>query len=367
MESALKKFLFCLGVTEGGTNWVHRVLSQHTQFAFVPRKEIHYHLRQYGGVDRLSDFARMRHFVESVQHFKLHAGDDSLGILERSSEAAYGMPWDTQALKAWAKNGPCDKRYKRLMRIINWYKPYLQGPVNDAWYRSLFDKVPPNQWPSDFSTTGLMCGAEAIAHMSKLAEDTRAMVLLRDPIERLWSHVILHAEIVGEVDQLRRWDAVRIRQYVADFDMAAGSYYAEGIEAMVQYFAPEKRHIVNFEDLETWPDETMNGIYDFLEIPRMRLPSGADVEKKTNINHDIPMPKGVFADLAPSFVADLERVQAAGVGFVAPWIARAKAHAEEVPRAASTPAELSVPEPPSAAAPSGRTLVDRAFDYLSRR
>lgn len=96
----MEKFLFCLGVTKGGTTWLHWVLSQHPELAFIARKEIHYFLRQHGGIDRLTDFARMRHFADHVGNYGLHRQDDKKGLLERSSSEDYGMPWDA----AW--NGP---------------------------------------------------------------------------------------------------------------------------------------------------------------------------------------------------------------------------------------------------------------------
>lgn len=319
----MNKFLFCLGVTKGGTTWLNWALGRHPGIANMPRKEIHFFLRQYGGVDRLSDYARMKHFGDFASHFRLAAKDDPRGMTER------GEVWDDAQQSGWARNGPVRKKYRRLMGAMTWYRRFLRGPVNDDWYRDLFSDVPATEWPSDFSTTGLQCGDAGMAAMAGFAPDTRAIVVLRDPIDRLWSHAKFHAQVIGKIDAFETWDADQICAFVEKFDMPKASFYAPGIEAMVKHFPPDKRLILNFSDIETRPQGVLDDVLTLLDLPPMPLPMRRGDEQRVNVSRSVPMPRSVFAKYTDGFAADLERVRACGVDFVEPWIAHAHRHGQK--------------------------------------
>lgn len=316
----MDRFLFCLGVTKGGTTWLNWVLNRHPGIARIPRKELHFFLRQYGQIDRLSDYARMKHFSDFVEKFSLAADDDPRGMLER------GAAWDDAQQSAWQKNGESRRKYRRLMKMTTWYRQYLKGPVNEDWYRSLFDAVPAHQWPSDFSTTGLICGEAGIAAMAGFAPDSRAIVILRNPIDRLWSHAKFHAQVTGKIDELATWDADRIVYFVEKFEMPNLSYYSPGVEAMLKHFAPDKRLIIDFADIASRPQGLLNDVLGLLDLAPMDLPMRDPDDPRINVSPSIPMPPGVFSKYCDSFVADLERLKSSGIDFVDPWIAATKEH-----------------------------------------
>lgn len=355
----MKKILFCLGVTKGGTTWLHWVLSRHPDIVQIPRKEIHYFFRQYAGIDRLTDFARMQRFVDQLKNFRLAAPDDEKGILEHSPVEMYGMPWDDTMSKNWAPKGVSRKKYRKLLQTMNWYRDYLQGPVDDVWFRRLFKNVEDHQWAVDFSTTGFLCKDDGIKDMASFAEDSRAVIILRDPIDRLWSHVKFHAQVTGEIDQLEHWSPSRILQFVEQFDLHTNSFYAEGIEAMIKHFPEDKRMIINFGDLRSRPDELLQESLAFLDLEPMEMPVRKGDDVRINVSKSVPMPAGLFEKFLPDFEADLLRVKACGVDFVDPWIENLKHHGTAQPR-------TIVQTAADASAPLSRSLVGKAKRFLSK-
>lgn len=218
------------------------------------------------------------------------------------------------------------------MRLVNWYRDYTRGPINDAWYRKLFRSVEDDQWAIDFSTTGFLCGDAGIKDMAGFAEDSRAIIILRDPIDRLWSHVKFHAQVTGDIDDLPNWSAKRILEFVKHFDLHSNSFYGEGIEAMVRHFPPQKRKIIDFGDLRTRPEALKQEMEQFLDLEPMEMPMRKGEEQRVNVSKSVAMPEGLFAEFAPAFEADLQRVKACGVDFVDPWIDHMRRHAQSAPR-----------------------------------
>lgn len=338
----MEKLLFCLGVTKGGTTWFHWSLSQHPDIARIPRKEIHYFLRQYGGTDRLTDVGRMKQFMTYARQIRLTGPNtDHLIGIEGTDPDEYGSPWDDEMRSAWAENGPSQKKYRGFVNSLDWYKRYLRGPIDDAWYESLFDRTPPGKWPIDFSTTNYLVGDRGIARMAGFADDARAIIILRDPIERLWSHVKFHAEITGDIDRLPNWSVDELRDFIAHFKLHRGSLYANSIRSMLHHFPQDRRMIVNFEDIRTRPDDVYSDVLNFMDLPQFPRPKRSDEEPKINASAKVKMPSGAFANLAPSFVEDLEQLVDMGIDFAKPWIENAKVHAEQ--QVAPPPVN---PEPP---------------------
>ncbi|MEM8556120.1 MAG: sulfotransferase domain-containing protein [Pseudomonadota bacterium] len=261
----------------------------------------------------------MRHLVNHVSRFKLQARTDEKGILERAEVDQYGAPWDAEMAKDWDKGGGALRNYRRLSKALDWYQIFLRGPINDDWYRSLFKQVPNRKWAVDFSTTGYLCGNSGMRDMANFAKDNRAVLILRDPIDRLWSHIRFHAELSGELDDLRTWSYERIWEFIEDFDLHKSSLYADGVEGMIKHFPENKRMIINFSDLKDRPEELYADILELLELKQIELPTRAAKDQRMNVAKEIPLPPGLFAPYVDLFLEDIGRLEDMGLSFVAPW------------------------------------------------
>lgn len=329
----MRKLLIGLGVTKSGTTWLHWALSQHPQVGSIPRKEIHYFLRQYGGTDRLTDTGRF-HQLAVLARQSGRVLSPSLGRAEPVDKADLGSPWDAQAARLWKPDGKNATFYAdRFVPSLNWYRDrYLPGPVNDLWYRGLFDAIPADKWCLDFSTTSYQVSEAGFRSMAEFAEDSRALLILRDPIDRLWSHMKFHAELTHAMPLLHVWDAPQLRAFAAEHDLPAKSLYADAVERMIWSFPDHRRRIVTFDDIRRDPAGVFRAVQEFLDLDPIPLPGQPGNDIRRAVSDPLPLPRGLFAHVADQYVADLERLRAKGLDFVAPWIAHAKAHARERPK-----------------------------------
>ncbi len=352
----MKKLLLGLGVPKAGTTWAYWALSQHPQVGRIPRKELHYFLRQYGAVDRLTDASRLAQFAQHVRRFSLSHDQADRARVALIDPDQYGAPEDPDQAGRWQEGAESDRRYRVLVEQIEWYKRHLRGPVDDVWYRALFGSVPQEHWAVDFSTTNFLASDRGFADMAQFAEDTRAILILRDPIDRLWSHIRFHAEVTRDFPNLGVWSVQAIRDFAQHHELHLQSFYAPAVKRLMTHFPEDRRLIINFDRIRTEPAEVYGELLDFLDLAPMALPHRQMTDSTIAASQPLVMRPGLMAHLAPDYVRDLKELQEMGLEFVDPWIEHAEAHGRQHPE-----------WDPMAVRSLGRRLIRRMEDERMRR
>lgn len=318
---SLKKFFILLGMPRCATSWLHSEITKQSGIDRVARKEIHYFLRQYGEVNRLSDVARLKGLQSFAETAKFK-GKMPRGFSEkRVPMGSLAEVDDLDPQKLWTKNGANRKSYLRLKRGLNWYLRYAKGPVNDDWFRDLFSHVDDDDWALDFSTTNGAVNDAGFKAMANFADETKALLILRHPLDRLWSHVRLNSDLSGESEKQKfeDWDRAKVKEFVEDRFVLERSMYSSVVAGTLKHFAPENRLILNYEDLAVDPAGTVSKVIEFLGltpdekiINRLAPREGA----KKGVRKSYPK----LVDFAQPCLDNLREVSAMGIDMVDPWI-----------------------------------------------
>lgn len=321
----MKKFLVLLGMPRCATSWLNQQIISQPGVNVMPRKEINYFMRQYGASNRLSDGIRFKQFQAYVaaQKLGLKKGAKSIqkergGRLEEPGMLAGADP-DPQGL--WAKGGNYRKSHRKLKTGLNWYMRYTSGPIDDEWYRALHKDAGEDEWCVDFSTTNGMVNDEGFAKMAGFAETTKAILILRHPLDRLWSHVRLMAEKSGQAEgkRLAKWSDTKVKAFVEERPVLDRSLYAPVVKGMVTHFTPENRMILNYEDIAVNPRGIVEDIAKFLDVtPNEKvlenLAPREGAQKGVRVEHP------QLAQFAAPCLDHLREVSAMGIDMVDPWI-----------------------------------------------
>lgn len=119
---------------------------------------------------------------------------------------------------------------------------------------------------------------EAPARIAADVPDARLVLVLRDPVQRAWSHyryevargfetlapgpaLAAEAERLAQTDDAARWFAHRHHSY------AGRSRYAEQLRRLREHFTDEQVLVVQSEHLFTSPEETMARVFAHLGLP----------------------------------------------------------------------------------------------------
>ncbi|WP_172329630.1 sulfotransferase domain-containing protein [Mangrovicoccus sp. HB161399] len=198
-----------------------------------------------------------------------------------------------------------------------WYALYESGTPSDAWYRALFPKAGPDVWALDFSNTYGMLHRRDMLRIRGMAREARAICILRDPYDRLWSHLRFQAQVDGTLDRLPELPAEKLVRKVRAWRFDAHSLYAPRLERALDVFGPERLLVLSYDGIKADPNGALARVTEFLGIPA--VPSRKRTERPRNVTAKIAAPPGLFAPFEAKFRADLERVEALGFDMPAAW------------------------------------------------
>lgn len=217
------QFLYCISAAKAGTTWLARALRTHDQAVLPPIKETHYFdaLENGTSIWALDQLIRVRS--------------------------------DVRAEMAAAKDDKTRKRTaRRVQEIDRWLA--LVG----AAHRLVADVTP----------AYALLKSDTYARMAALNNgQTRFLMILRDPIDRLWSNISM--SVARRVDMGVGADAARaaildeVTTGVNNPERARSDY--AGTLARLEAAVPaEQRKVVFFEDL--FQPKTLAALSDFLGL-----------------------------------------------------------------------------------------------------
>jgi hypothetical protein len=245
----------CIGAPRSGTTWLHRMLSKHPQLWMTPIKELHY----------FDDPSRSRYFKD---------------------------------LK---------KRWKNSRLMTKWDLRYFSGIPSDKWYASLFaDAQRQGMIAGEITPDYAILGKEVFLRIRALNPHTKLIFMMRDPIERSWSH-FNNERRKGKV-QLLGDPVVDAIHFCSLPDNLHFSSYIETIDVIESCFPRNQIFYGFFDDLESRNEWFAKNVLEFLGVDSSDLvsyiPSGA-------VNAVVAggeIPEEFKIAMAPKLLPSLERL-----------------------------------------------------------
>lgn len=148
------------------------------------------------------------------------------------------------------------------MKETDYFVAEMNLALGIDWYRS--------QFPTGFSVTGEVSPNYGMCHLwrgvpARLREalpDVRLIFVARDPVDRFFSHY-LHVWHVGHV---RVRPAQLLDSQVGE-NILNSSRYALQVNAYLEHFPREQMLLLDFEQLRSSPQDLMDRVSDFLDLP----------------------------------------------------------------------------------------------------
>lgn len=232
---------FCVGAAKAGTSWLHRQLQGHPECHFRAIKELHY----FNAIDG--------------------------GFLKR--EFRKHQSWQEDLLMRVAKNGGAatTDQSKRLTDRAAWLDVLeRQREDTTAYLDYLHSGVDQAKVVGEMTPAYALLSKERLSSMARLGPDVRFLFLMRDPVERLWSHVRMIAgrrDPSGQVTHERCAKLLDRTIGGAETEIVKRSDYRAAIERLKAVVQPSKLLIDVFEDMIT--GQGLTRLCDFLGIARV--------------------------------------------------------------------------------------------------
>ncbi|MBB5722176.1 hypothetical protein FHS72_001800 [Loktanella ponticola] len=231
--------MYGLGATKAGTSWLYRYLYDHPECALPNIKELHY-------------------FDRTVPK-------------QREKEV---LRLETIRAELLAKSLLADKRKaerleSRLDEIEAWIKVIKAGGVDHTGYRDFLtrDAFSDTRLVADITPAYGLMDEETLIKMRDMGPDTRFVLLLRDPLDRLWSNLRMMAGWrVKDGETLTDAANTLLDRLLAGEEngVAKRSDYETMLTRIMNVIPHERLHITYFEDLFT--QESVDKICTFLGL-----------------------------------------------------------------------------------------------------
>lgn len=222
--------MICVGATKAGTSSLYRYLHDHPDCHMRSVKEIHYFdtVENEDYAFQFDVFARLR------------------ADLVRRQDVA------RQNRNRW-KVANLDRQIKDVDEIVRILELGEDGVSDYLFY--LLDGIGDKKLAGDITPGYGLLSEDRLRDMAHMAPDVRFVFLMRDPVERLWSHVRMQAKRQRRPGEEVAVKAKRIMNRVVNRDLekhiAPRGDYA-GIIEKLKRAVPEDKLLVGFtEDLLT--------------------------------------------------------------------------------------------------------------------
>lgn len=254
---------------KAGTTWLYAMLERHPQLHFCPEKEIHYFYHRYVDPTQLSETRRLE-----------------------NARTRYLLRFD-----------PAHANIDRIRQNLHWVSAYLNGPVDDHWYRGLFQLRRHHRYACDFSNLSAHLPAEVWPRIEASCNRLRVLYTMRDPLARLWSHTKFHLQLTGRLHLLDHWGPADFEAFVRAPFIWDNAEYGRTLRALRAGLTDGVWKAIFYEDIHADRRGTLAGIEGFLGLDPQVYPE-ALLARRYTASARQPMPE-FFPDL---FAADIARI-----------------------------------------------------------
>ena len=227
---ATPTLLYCVGATKAGTTWLYRYLHDHPECGVPAVKEAHY-WDTFDSEKRAKQLVAYRLRLREMRTAKADA-------------TKTGRDWQVANM---------DRRINEMKRLIATLE---DDRTDDAGYAGwLVDGRVGAKVVADITPNYATLSDDDLERMRDLSPDTKFLYLIRDPLDRLWSHIRMQARRQRQPHEQYAKKANNILYRILyrgqeTHILARGDY--PGIIRKLRRVIPEGRLLVQFaEDLFT--------------------------------------------------------------------------------------------------------------------
>lgn len=262
--------MFCVGATKAGTSWLHRYISDHPQCYMRGLKELHYF-----------DAVEFNDYDPWI--------NDAQGRYDNNVQTMDSVDPEFRPLKARVAHDAAE-----------WLTVLKQRKADDAGYvKYLKNGLKDQRLVGDVTPAYCLLPRERLAQMARIMPDVRFIYLLRDPVDRIWSHARMIAKRRAVTPHEVAYRSVHIVRRILkgkEPEVVRRSDYITPICNLLATVAPDKLRIVFYEELFTQP--VIDDLCAFLGLD----PEPGDFGKRVLRGPDAEMDDGQY-DLLRDFLA----------------------------------------------------------------
>jgi hypothetical protein len=277
----MNKLLLSVGAMKAGTTWLYRQLEQHPGIRFSLEKEIHYLAFTEGCRENLN----LRYRLSRLTAARKRAAD--------AGEPMRGAD-------------------------IVWYLDYLFMPRTWRWYERRFGEAGVEQYCADFSNLSALLGEAAWVSLLERFRNLRLIYVLRDPLDRLWSHLKFHYQLSNREIQIAQSSDYLEENGIPEQSLIEHSLYARNLKRILRVVPRDQILIVLYDQVESDPLGVLREVESFLDLSPHRYAT-AKLQRRINASASLARPDWVRERFSPLFSRDLLELRNMNISVPEGW------------------------------------------------
>lgn len=273
------------GVHRSGSTWLNAQLEQHPDVWLPKLKEVHY-------FDERNVSVHARWHETRVPY-----------LLEMATEAMAGTPSEQDLLRA-----------RRLLELAT-------SDRDNDWYRSLFGLADPGVAKvGEITPAYSMMNLQGMKHVHRVNPDVRIFLVLREPAERVWSHLKLSLSEQIKADRTTLNNPELLSEMARKRGVVRRTQYRSAIESLEEVFPAEQIYVSFFERVSEDPVGLLRDIATHIGVDPDLQPLD-DVHAPYHTSPAGDLPDWLREACATSYRSDVEWLAERYDTYPARWLA----------------------------------------------
>lgn len=276
-----------IGAQKAGTTWLYERLKELPDFAMPPVKELHY-------FDRDSSYTSPNRLKETR-------------LLKRLRNRSWVKSSAKKTLKALTAAN---------LQDFKWLNKYYFSNYTDQWYQSLFEGL--NGISGDITPAYSMLSKDDIGKMHTLLPEAKLLFLMRNPIDRAWSHYRFIARHFDRL-QIDPNDPQNMEDFIRSDRQELRSNYQQTIEYYLTYFKEDQLLLGFYDAIEDQPKALLEEVVSFLGGNPTGVVEYCDDASTVHVSAMLPMPERILEILKEKYYDQLKELSLTYGGYCKLW------------------------------------------------
>ena len=289
MLSKVEKMDFIIiGAQKAGTSWLYKQLARLPDFTLPPIKELHYFDRSpiYPSSNKLSE-TYLRNRLLDNEWVK-----NAINVVSSSIEA-------------------------ERIKYAEWHTKWFFSNYDDNWYLSLFDAL--EGFTGDITPSYSFLEEKDIQKMYNLVPNAKLILILRNPIDRAWSHYRFNTRKI-ENNSVENNSVEDIIDFINSDEQELRSDYHRTINNYSKIFPKEQILICFYDALNDNSFELLSQIVEFIGGNPENVSKLPDLFKRFKISPKIDCPVEVEAYLKSKYYQQIKVLSEKHGGYFIKWL-----------------------------------------------
>lgn len=257
--------------------------------------------------------------MKEIHYFDRSAKYPSTNVLEQENLFTRVISRD-KSCKLWRRQLARDFGGALLgldRERLKWCTRFYLSHISDEWYQNLF-RFRDEPVIGEITPAYSMLKESDVLLVKKMLPDVRVIYLIRDPIERAWSHVRFDAQS-GKIKNIN--DLNEVKKYIDSPVVASRGDYLSTVKIWKSVFSDQQFFLGFYDTVKADPEAFLLDLSSFLGIDAELFPL-QNISRNVGVSPQAKMPEEVLEFLIEKYEHNLGEMAELFGGPAEQWVGR---------------------------------------------